>query len=69
MSCFSGQMGRKEKKTDEVIWGLSRELKMEQEMLEKGSEKKKKKKWGEARKRKNMGVGRKELEKEMRNGY
>ena len=66
MSCFSGQMGRKEKKTDEVIWGLSRELKMEQEMLEKGSEKKK---LGVAGKRKNMGVRRRELEKEMRNGY
>ena len=59
-------MGRKEKKTDEVIWGLSRELKMEQEMLEKGSEKKK---LGVAGKRKNMGVRRRELEKEMRNGY
>ena len=62
-------MGWKEKKTDEAIWGLSGKLKMGQEMLEKGSEKKKKKKLGVARKRKNMGVGRKELEKEMRNGY
>ena len=59
-------MGWKEKKTDEVMWGLSGKLKMGQEMLEKGSEKKK---LGVARKRKNMGVGRKELEKEMRNGY
>ena len=39
---------------------------MEQEMLEKGFEKKK---LGVAGKRKNMGVGRRELEKEMRNGY